>query len=139
MSRFFRSASDSESETESSDNESFISDEELSSEEEEESSEEEQVQEEQPKRSRFLKSAGSESEESSDEEVGRRRQIKSQKDKRIEDMQNSFKAIENGQKNNDWGLISSGKKTGLMGIVIMSVIFTRKLFHRIRQVERCCR
>ncbi|CDH49660.1 eukaryotic translation initiation factor 3subunit 8 [Lichtheimia corymbifera JMRC:FSU:9682] len=105
MSRFFRSASDSESDSETSDNESFISDEELSSSEEE--SEEEVEQEQQPKKSRFLKGAGSDSDEDSDEEFGRKRQVKSAKDKQLDEMQNSIKAIENGQKNNDWGLISN--------------------------------
>lgn len=107
MSRFFRSASDSESDSETSDNESFISDEELSS-SEEESSEEEIEQEQQPKKSRFLKGAGSDSDEDSDEEFGRKRQVKSAKDKQLDEMQNSIRAIENGQKNNDWGLISNG-------------------------------
>lgn len=106
MSRFFRSA-DSESETDSSDNESYISDEELDS-SAEESSEDEQQQEAQPSRSRFLKGAGTDSEDESDDELGRARQVKSQKDKRLEAMQNSIKAIENGQKNSDWGLISAG-------------------------------
>lgn len=109
MSRFFRSASDSESDSETSDNESFISDEELSSSEEE--SEEEVEQEQQPKKSRFLKGAGSDSDEDSDEEFGRKRQVKSAKDKQLDEMQNSIKAIENGQKNNDWGLISNGTYT----------------------------
>ncbi|KAI9492156.1 eukaryotic translation initiation factor 3 subunit 8 N-terminus-domain-containing protein [Zychaea mexicana] len=106
MSRFFRSVSDSESDSESSDNESFISDEELSS-EAEESDEEEQAQEEQPKKSRFLKGAESDSDEESDEEFGRKRQVKSALDKRLDEMNSSLKAIENGQKNNDWNLISS--------------------------------
>ncbi|KAG0175055.1 Translation initiation factor 3 subunit c [Apophysomyces sp. BC1034] len=106
MSRFFRSA-DSESETDSSDNESYISDEELDSSAEESSEEEEQQQEAQPSRSRFLKGAGTDSEDESDDELGRGRQVKSAKDKRFEAMQNSIKAIENGQKNSDWGLIST--------------------------------
>ncbi|KAI8374254.1 eukaryotic translation initiation factor 3 subunit 8 N-terminus-domain-containing protein [Radiomyces spectabilis] len=104
MSRFFRSASDSESETDTSDNESFISDEELSSEEE---SDFEEEQDDQPQKSRFLKGAESDSDEESDEEFGRKRQVKSQKDKRLEEMQNSIKAIENGQKNKDWTLIAN--------------------------------
>ncbi|CAO3594982.1 unnamed protein product [Absidia cylindrospora] len=43
----------------------------------------------------------------SDDEGGRKRQVKSQKDKRLEDMHGAAKAIENGRKNNDWTLISS--------------------------------
>lgn len=106
MSRFFRSTSDTESETESSDNESFY-DEVTSSEEEESDIEVEDQQ--QTKKSRFLKGAGdSDSDLESDEEFGRKRQVKSQKDKRLEDMHNAAKAIENGRKNNDWTLISSG-------------------------------
>ncbi|KAI9263378.1 eukaryotic translation initiation factor 3 subunit 8 N-terminus-domain-containing protein [Phascolomyces articulosus] len=107
MSRFFRSVSDSESDSESSDNDSFISDEELSSSEGEESDEEQETQEEQPKKSRFLKGAESDSDEDSDEEFGRKRQVKSALDKRLDEMNSSIKAIENGQKNNDWNLIST--------------------------------
>ncbi|KAI7857076.1 eukaryotic translation initiation factor 3 subunit 8 N-terminus-domain-containing protein [Circinella umbellata] len=107
MSRFFRSVSDSESDSDSSDNESFISDEELSSDEGEHSDEEQENQEEQPKKSRFLKGAETDSDEESDEEFGRKRQVKSALDKRLDEMNSSIKAIENGQKNNDWNLIST--------------------------------
>lgn len=106
-SRFFRSASDSESESESSDNESFISDEELSSDEEEMESDDDLKKDDQPKKNRFLK-GGSDSDEDSDEEGGRR-QIKSQKDKRYEEMEACVKSIENGERINDWTLISNGK------------------------------
>jgi translation initiation factor 3 subunit C len=107
-SRFFRSATDSESETESSDNESFISDEELSSDEEEIEADEDLKGDDQPKKNRFLK-GGSDSELDSEDEEGGRRQIKSQKDKRYEEMESCVKTIENGEKNNDWTLISNGK------------------------------
>lgn len=107
-SRFFRSATDSESETESSDNESFISDEELSSDEEEIEADDDLKGDDQPKKNRFLK-GGSDSEEDSEDEEGGRRQIKSQKDKRYEEMESCVKTIENGEKNNDWTLISNGK------------------------------
>ena len=108
MSRFFRSASDSESETDTSDDESYISDAELSSEAEGDSDDEGQNQEEQPKKSRFLKDADSDSDEDSDEEMGRKRQVKSAHDKRLDEMNKSVSAIESGQKNSDWGLISAG-------------------------------
>ncbi|CAM0136459.1 Translation initiation factor 3 subunit c [Umbelopsis sp. WA50703] len=105
-SRFFRSATDSESESESSDNESFISDEELSSDEEEFESDDDLKKDDQPKKNRFLK-GGSDSDEDSEDEEGGRRQIKSQKDKRYEEMESCVKSIENGEKNNDWTLISN--------------------------------
>ncbi|KAL0145621.1 eukaryotic translation initiation factor 3 subunit 8 N-terminus-domain-containing protein [Mucor lusitanicus] len=103
MSRFFRS-SDTESDSDtSSDNDSQYSqsDSEYDSDAESYHSE---VEEEQPK-NRFLK-GGSDSEDS-DDESNKKRQAKSQKDKRIEEMETAVKAIENGQKNNDWNLIST--------------------------------
>ncbi|KAI8341430.1 eukaryotic translation initiation factor 3 subunit 8 N-terminus-domain-containing protein [Chlamydoabsidia padenii] len=108
MSRFFRSTSDTESETDSSDNESFY-DEDVSSSSEEEDSDVEAEQEDQQasKKSRFLKGGDSDSDMDSDDEGGRKRQVKSQKDKRLEDMHSAAKAIDNGRKNNDWTLISN--------------------------------
>ncbi|KAI8641520.1 eukaryotic translation initiation factor 3 subunit 8 N-terminus-domain-containing protein [Parasitella parasitica] len=103
MSRFFRS-SDTESDSDtSSDNDSQYSqsDSEYDSDAESYHSE---AEEEQPK-NRFLK-GGSDSDDS-DDESSNKRQAKSQKDKRIEEMETAVKAIENGQKNNDWNLISS--------------------------------
>ncbi|GAN03149.1 hypothetical protein MAM1_0035c02600 [Mucor ambiguus] len=103
MSRFFRS-SDTESDSDtSSDNDSQYSqsDSEYDSDAESYHSE---AEEEQPK-NRFLK-GGSDSEDS-DDESNKKRQAKSQKDKRIEEMETAVKAIENGQKNNDWNLIST--------------------------------
>lgn len=44
--------------------------------------------------------------EDSDEDV--RAKVKSAKDKRIDELDSSIKQIENGQKNGDWTLISSG-------------------------------
>ncbi|KAI8093474.1 eukaryotic translation initiation factor 3 subunit 8 N-terminus-domain-containing protein [Halteromyces radiatus] len=105
MSRFFRSTSDTESETDSSDNESFYD--EVTSEEEESDVEVEEEDQQTSKKSRFLKGGDSESDMDSDEEFGRKRQVKSQKDKRLEDMHSAAKAIDNGRKNNDWTLISS--------------------------------
>jgi translation initiation factor 3 subunit C len=110
MSRFFRSNSDSESETDSSDNDSLYDEDVLSSSGEEESDVEAHQEDQQgSKKSRFLKGGDSDSDLDSDDEGGRKRQVKSQKDKRLEDMQSAAKAIENGRKNNDWTLICSGK------------------------------
>ena len=133
MSRFFRSVSDSESDSESSDNESFISDEELSSDEEEHSDEEQENQEEQPKKSRFLKGAETDSDEESDEEFGRKRQVKSALDKRLDEMNSSIKAIENGQKNNDWNLISTGTATKKIFLFVFLVFFS---FYVLLSVEK---
>ncbi|ORZ20528.1 eukaryotic translation initiation factor 3 subunit 8 N-terminus-domain-containing protein [Absidia repens] len=105
MSRFFRSTSDTESETDSSDNESFYD--EVSSEEEESDVEVEEEEQQTSKKSRFLKGGDSDSDLDSDDEGGRKRQVKSQKDKRLDDMHSAAKAIENGRKNNDWTLILS--------------------------------
>ncbi|KAI9017901.1 eukaryotic translation initiation factor 3 subunit 8 N-terminus-domain-containing protein [Phycomyces nitens] len=101
MSRFFRSASDSESDSESSDNESYITDDDHDSTDDEvEQGEQEEAQ---PKKSRFLKGTGSDSD--TDDESNRKRHVKSQKDKRLDEMENSIKALESSQKNNDWGRI----------------------------------
>ncbi|SAM00896.1 hypothetical protein [Absidia glauca] len=107
MSRFFRSNSDSESETDSSDNDFYDEDVLSSSEEEESDVEADQDDQQESKKSRFLKGGDSDSDMDSDEEGGRKRQVKSQKDKRLEDMHSAAKAIDNGRKNNDWTLISS--------------------------------
>ncbi|CEG64530.1 Translation initiation factor 3 subunit c [Rhizopus azygosporus] len=103
MSRFFRSTSDTESETDSSENESLYSQSDSEYDSEAESYHSEAAQD-QPK-NRFLK-GGSDSEDS-DDETSRKRQARSQKDKRLEEMENAVKAIENGQKNNDWNLIAT--------------------------------
>lgn len=106
MSRFFRSTSDSESETDS-DISQYSSEEEFSDGSDDEGQQQQQQQEEdEPKKSRFLK-GGDDSD--SDDESSVKRQVKSLKDKRLEGLFVSVKAIENGQKNNDWGLIASGK------------------------------
>jgi hypothetical protein len=128
MSRFFRS-SDTESDSDSStDNDSQYSqsDSEYDSDAESYHSE---VEEDQPK-NRFLK-GGSDSEDS-DDESNKKRQAKSQKDKRVEEMETAVKAIENGQKNNDWNLISTGKYK------YRKVFFSRDTYqyvYRIRQID----
>ncbi|OZJ02772.1 hypothetical protein BZG36_03483 [Bifiguratus adelaidae] len=103
MSRFFRSASDSESETSSSDNESFISDEELSDEEQESEDEGGKTG-----KSRWLVGAGGDSsDEDDEEEESGKKKVKSAKDKRYEEMEDTVKAMENAQKINDWVAIST--------------------------------
>jgi hypothetical protein len=131
VSRFFRQAGDSDSDTESSDEESLVSgdeapkpaapakpksrflrsggstDSESSSEEEEsDSSEEEQKQTSTaPKVSKYL-AAGSDDEDS-DEEV--KRVVKSAKDKRLDEMEATGTAMNNALKINDWTAISAGE------------------------------
>jgi len=130
MSRFFRPAGDSDSDTESSDEESLMSgddaqkpaapakpksrflragssDSESSSEEEEsESSDEEQkaaggAQ----KISKYL-ATGSDDEDSDEDE---KRVVKSAKDKRLEEMEATGTVMNNALKINDWTAISTGE------------------------------
>ena len=131
VSRFFRQAGDSDSDTESSDEESLMSGDEApkpaaaakpksrflrsggssdsespSEEEESDSSEEEQKQTTTaPKVSKYL-AAGSDDEDS-DEEV--KRVVKSAKDKRLEEMEATGTAMNNALKINDWTAISAGE------------------------------
>lgn len=110
MSRFFRSTSDSESESES-DNSQFSSEGEFSNNDSDNEEQQRQQDEDEPKKSRFLK-GGEDSDDSDEEGLGAKRQVKSQKDKRLEGLLASVKVIESGQKNNDWGMIASGKFIG---------------------------
>ncbi|KAI8328953.1 eukaryotic translation initiation factor 3 subunit 8 N-terminus-domain-containing protein [Blakeslea trispora] len=103
MSRFFRSISDNESESDSELSQ-ITSEDDFSDQEDSSENEQEDQEQETPKRSRFLR--GEADSDDSDEEGGKR-QVKSQKDKRIEGLQAIVKSVENGQKNNDWGLIAS--------------------------------
>jgi translation initiation factor 3 subunit C len=119
MSRFFHG--DSSSESSSSDEEELYSEEEEEekaasdaedSDEEEDEDEDESSSEDEDgaKKSganRFMRDADSESEDSSDED--RAKIVKSAKDKRLEELEATVKAIENGQKINDWGSISAGR------------------------------
>ena len=120
MSRFFRPAADSSSES-SSDEEELYSEEEEDEEKEaseEDSDEEEDEDEDEDSSSededgvkkkgalRFIRGAGSVSEDSSDDD--RAKVVKSAKDKRLEELEGTVKAIENGEKINDWGSISAG-------------------------------
>ncbi|KAH8768620.1 eukaryotic translation initiation factor 3 subunit C [Hyaloscypha sp. PMI_1271] len=116
MSRFFHG--DSSSESSSSDEEELYSEEEVeekvASEDEDEEEEDDEDEdsssedEDGAKKSganRFMRDAESESDESSDED--RAKIVKSAKDKRLEELEATVKAIENGQKINDWGVIST--------------------------------
>jgi Eukaryotic translation initiation factor 3 subunit 8 N-terminus len=118
MSRFFHG--DSSSESSSSDEEELYSEEEpvakVASDEDEDEEEEDDEEEDSSSEdedgakksgaNRFMRDAESESEESSDED--RAKIVKSAKDKRLEELEATVKAIENGQKINDWGVISTG-------------------------------
>ncbi|KAH8821539.1 eukaryotic translation initiation factor 3 subunit C [Xylogone sp. PMI_703] len=115
MSRFFRG--DSSSESSSDEEEELYSDNDEIEEQEEESEEEESEEESEESSSededgvrrtganRFMRDVDSESEESSDED--RAKVVKSAKDKRLEELEATVKAIENGQKINDWGSIAT--------------------------------
>jgi translation initiation factor 3 subunit C len=126
VSRFFRQAGDSDSDTESSDEESISSGDdaaakpksrflraggasgsESSSEEEESDDSDEEKKPGAPgqKVSRFL-AMGSDDDDS-DEEV--KRVVKSAKDKRLEDMETTGNAMNNALKINDWTAISTGR------------------------------
>ncbi|CZR60036.1 probable Eukaryotic translation initiation factor 3 subunit C [Phialocephala subalpina] len=120
MSRFFRGANDSSSDSSSSDEEELYSDEEeeeVKAASDEEDSDEEEDDDDDDSSSededgnkktginKFLKGGDSESEESSDED--RAKVVKSAKDKRLEELEGTVKAIENGEKINDWGVISN--------------------------------
>jgi translation initiation factor 3 subunit C len=131
MSRFFRQAGDSDSDSSSSEEEELMtsdderpskpaapatktpmsrflrtagsesSDSESSDEEESMSEEEEKGA---PKKSRFLKTESDE--EDSDEDA--KRVVKSAKDKRLEEMEATGKTMDNALKINDWVAISNG-------------------------------
>ncbi|KAI9372748.1 eukaryotic translation initiation factor 3 subunit 8 N-terminus-domain-containing protein [Aspergillus egyptiacus] len=111
MSRFFYGG-DSDSETSASEEEEVYSDEEVEESEEEESSENESSEEEasddeeagKTGASRFMRNV-SESEESEDEDVVK--VVKSAKDKRLGELENTIKSIENAEKINDWAVISA--------------------------------
>ncbi|THH15475.1 hypothetical protein EW146_g5005 [Bondarzewia mesenterica] len=109
MSRFFRQADDSDSETEESEEELMSSD--------EEAAPSKAAPAAKPAMARFLKTAGSEpsseeeeseeeeEEEESDEEV--KKVIKSARDKRLDEMEATGKAMDNALKINDWVAISN--------------------------------
>lgn len=120
MSRFFRG--DSSSESSSDEEEDLYSDDEEVQEQPEEESEDDDSEEDDDDSDSssdddgvgkktgpdaFLKgNSDSESESSSDEGV---KVVKSAKNKRFEELEATAKAIENGEKINDWGSISAGQ------------------------------
>jgi len=117
MSRFFHG--DSSDESSSSDEEELYSDEEAEEKvaSEEDSDDDDEDSDDSDSSSddgdgaktganKFLKEADSESE--SDSEDGDRKKVISAKDKRLEELATIIKAIDNGEKINDWGLISAG-------------------------------
>jgi translation initiation factor 3 subunit C len=119
MSRFFRPNPDSDSESSSDEEELYSeeeneekvaseedSDENSDEEEDEESSSEDEDGVKKKGANRFMRGAGSVSEDSSDDD--RAKVVKSAKDKRLEELEGTVKAIENGEKINDWGSISAG-------------------------------
>ncbi len=135
MSRFFRQAGDSDSDSESSDEELMSSgdeapkpaakpamsrflrtagddssDDDSSSESEEESEMSDDEVKEDKKKSRFLRSMSDD--EDSDEDV--KRVVKSARDKRLDEMEASGKAMDNAIKINDWVAISNGSSRALV-------------------------
>lgn len=113
MSRFFHGGL-SDSDTSSSDEDLYSEEEESEAEEgsSEESGSEDESQaaedsEDDEGGSRFLKGGRGVSDDESDEDEGKR-VVKSAKDKRFEEIEASIKLIENGQKINDWVVISAG-------------------------------
>jgi translation initiation factor 3 subunit C len=114
MSRFFQ-GSDSDTDTSSSSDEEIYSEQEdeehsegLSGMEDDSDSDESGSDEDRGPaaiRDRFLRGAQS---DESDEDDGKR-VVKSAKDKRLQEIEATTKAIENGGKINDWVVISNGK------------------------------
>lgn len=140
MSRFFRQAGDSDSDTEESDEELLTSgDEEAapkpaakptgmsrflrtagsdSSSSEESESEEEIEQETEKKKGRFLRSDSEDDESDEDEDV--KRVVKSSKDKRLEEIEATGKAMDNAIKINDWIVTLTGLPYGLFLLLALS-------------------
>ena len=117
MSRFFHG--DSSDESSSSDEEELYSDEEAEEKvaSEEDSDDDDEDSDDSDSSSsdgdgaktganKFLKEADSDSD--SDSEDGDRKKVISAKDKRLEELATIIKAIDNGVKISDWGLISAG-------------------------------
>jgi translation initiation factor 3 subunit C len=114
MSRFFQ-GSDSDTDSSSSSGEDVYSDQEneehsegisdMDDDSEEDGSEDDEDHGPAASRDRFLRGAQS---DESDEDEGKR-VVKSAKDKRLQEIEATAKAIENGGKINDWMVISNGK------------------------------
>lgn len=116
MTKFFKGGL-SDSDTSSSDEELYSEAEESEAEEgsssesgSEDESEEAEESGDDEGGSRFLKGGRGGSDDGSDEDEGKR-VVKSAKDKRLEEIEASIKLIENGQKINDWVVISAGAYT----------------------------
>ena len=163
MSRFFRAAGDSDSESSSSEEEELMSSDdegpkqtapstkpamsrflkrpgdsdssdESSDEEESEMSSSEEEQEVKPKAGRFLR--GASSEEDSDEDV--KRVVKSARDKRLDEMEATGKAMDNALKINDWVAIQNGKLVAPQTIsspVYMQGLTGLRATRRVRQAR----
>lgn len=114
MSRFFQ-GSDSDTDSSSSSDEEIYSDQEneaqseglsdMGDDSEEDESEDDDERGPAAIRDKFLRGAQS---DESDEDEGKR-VVKSAKDKRLQEIEATAKAIENGGKINDWAVISNGK------------------------------
>jgi translation initiation factor 3 subunit C len=144
MSRFFHGDSSSES---SSDEEELYSDQEEEEKpaSDEESSEEEDDEDDSDEDSssededgvkktganRFMRGE-SESEDSSDDDTPK--VVKSAKDKRFEELEGTVKAMENGQKINDWGLISGGMICS--DLMIFWLVLTSMLYVEFDKLNR---
>lgn len=117
-SKFFRTGDDTSSESSSEEEEELYSDSEeeeqeasesgsdKEGEDEESSSEDEKAGGKKTGAMAFFRGAGSDEDESTDDEQVH--VVKSAKDKRLEELEATSKAIENGKKINDWGSISAG-------------------------------
>ncbi len=137
MSRFFQ-GNDSSSESSSEEEELYSDGEEEEDQSEEESSEEEEDESEEEESSsddggktginRFLKDL---SDEEESEEEDRVTVVKSQKDKRYEELEGTVRLIENAQKINDWAVISSGR----LKVFLVKMYFTNFRYPRVRQAQ----
>jgi hypothetical protein len=116
-SKFFRTGDDTSSESSSEEEEELYSESEEEEQEASESGSEKEDEEESESEDEkaggkktgamaFFRGAGSDEDESTDDEQVH--VVKSAKDKRLEELEATSKAIENAKKNNDWGSISSG-------------------------------
>ena len=116
-SRFFHGG-DSDSESSSSEEEELYSDHEPKPEEESEEEDEDEDDSDEDSSSedegkgtgaaRFLKPAGGGDASDSDESDEEERVVKSAKDKRLEELQQTITLIRNAEKINDWAVISTG-------------------------------
>lgn len=135
MSRFFRQAGDSDSDTEESEEELMSSEDEApkpaaaatkpagmsrflkgagsdsssdSDSDSDESDDSDQEDKATKRKNRFLKGDGDADEDSDDDDV--KRVVKSAKDKRLDEMESTGKTIENALKINDWVAILNGER-----------------------------